>query len=108
MIREGQCAASLCQQLKNLFSLILLDTCRKNAADIDLNRNFPDYFRINSSPIQVETRAVMNWMSQVPFILSAGLHGGALVASYPYENHKNIGSRIVKPDSYAESIKVLI
>lgn len=64
---------------------------RGNQKEYDLNRNFPDYFKNNSFPIQLETRAVMDWMSQIHFVMSAGLHGGTLVASYPYENHVNTG-----------------
>lgn len=60
---------------------------RNNAADYDLNRNFPDYFVNNSGmPTQPETRAVMDWLADQQFILSASLHGGALVANYPYDN----------------------
>jgi len=67
---------------------------RKNNKGLDLNRNFPDYFQKNNAPIQPETRAVIRWMSTVPFVLSAGLHGGALVASYPYENNVNFAFHV--------------
>ena len=60
---------------------------RNNAEGYDLNRNFPDYFVNNSqSPIQPETRAIMDWLAGRQFVLSASLHGGALVANYPYDN----------------------
>ncbi len=63
------------------------DKGRKNFKDYDLNRNFPDFFKENSLKLQPETSAVIEWMKREQFILSAGLHGGALVAAYPYENH---------------------
>jgi len=61
--------------------------CRNNGAGYDLNRNFPDYF-VNNSHIrtQPEARAVMDWVDRRQFVLSASLHGGALVANYPYDN----------------------
>ena len=59
---------------------------RSNAQKVDLNRNFPD--RLNRDPQirQPETLAVMKWLKEYPFVLSANLHNGALVANYPYDS----------------------
>ena len=65
---------------------------RSNANGVDLNRNFPDRFQRNTVPRQPETLAVMNWIKQYPFVLSANLHNGALVANYPYDNTDGDGS----------------
>ncbi|XP_077997617.1 carboxypeptidase D-like isoform X2 [Glandiceps talaboti] len=59
---------------------------RYNANGFDLNRNFPDHFEENEAEIQKETQAVMDWLDDIQFTLSANLHGGALVANYPYDN----------------------
>uniref|UniRef100_A0A670YHJ8 Carboxypeptidase M n=1 Tax=Pseudonaja textilis TaxID=8673 RepID=A0A670YHJ8_PSETE len=59
---------------------------RYNANRKDLNRNFPDHFTTNNQIIQPETKAVMKWINTGMFVLSANLHGGALVASYPFDN----------------------
>ncbi|XP_007423460.1 carboxypeptidase M [Python bivittatus] len=61
-------------------------TGRYNANKKDLNRNFPDSFTTNNEIIQPETKAVMNWIDTGMFVLSANLHGGAVVASYPFDN----------------------
>ncbi|XP_065347148.1 carboxypeptidase D-like isoform X3 [Cloeon dipterum] len=59
---------------------------RYNALGFDLNRNFPDYFKQNNKNPQPETDAVKEWVSKIQFTLSGSLHGGALVASYPFDN----------------------
>lgn len=69
---------------------------RENANHVDLNRDFPDQFdrrisqlRKGSSILrgrQNETVAMMTWISSEPFVLSGNLHGGAVVASYPYDS----------------------
>lgn len=62
---------------------------RYNARGFDLNRNFPDYFKQNNKKSQPETEAVKEWVSKIQFVLSGSLHGGALVASYPFDNTPN-------------------
>ena len=68
---------------------------RLNANNIDLNRDFPDQFKPEDKLLRSqnellqgrasETQAVMKWILDNPFVLSASLHGGAVVASYPYD-----------------------
>lgn len=62
---------------------------RANALNFDLNRNFPDQYFTNkeNQHQQAEVSAVMRWSKQFPFVLSANLHGGSLVANYPYDDN---------------------
>lgn len=76
---------------------------RYNKNGVDLNRNFPDAFEeSNEQKRESEVRAVMEWLKSEMFVLSANLHGGALVASYPYDNSnggsEQQGYRSVSPD----------
>ena len=60
---------------------------RSNANNIDLNRNFPDWFDTKShDDVQPETKAVIDWMSSNKFVLSANIQGGTLAASYPWDS----------------------
>ncbi|VDK43405.1 unnamed protein product [Anisakis simplex] len=64
---------------------------RGNAHDVDLNRNFPPRFpghRENTGGFgpEKETMLMMKWFIYLPFVLSANLHGGSLVANYPYDD----------------------
>jgi len=78
---------------------------RANGNGVDLNRDFPDLdaiaYQDNSQTanlfsqeavdhkLQPETRAAMAWILSNPFVLSANLHGGALVANYPYDESRD-------------------
>lgn len=69
---------------------------RNNAKGIDLNRDFPDQFDKDISldnhylydKRQPETQAMIGWILSKQFVLSGNLHGGAIVASYPYDDTK--------------------
>lgn len=76
---------------------------RHNKNGVDLNRNFPDAFDGNNQQREKEVTSIMNWLNTETFVLSANLHGGAVVASYPYDN-SNSGSELqggnsVTPDN---------
>ena len=68
------------------------NTGRNNAKNVDLNRNFPDQFhdKMDRESLlrgrQPETLAAMKWIVSNPFVLSGNLHGGSVVASYPFDD----------------------
>ncbi|XP_061085531.1 carboxypeptidase M isoform X2 [Conger conger] len=81
---------------------------RFNKHGVDLNRNFPDAFDWEEGEArEAEVRAVMDWLSSEPFVLSANLHGGAVVASYPYDN-SNGGEEFKKGSSVAPDDDVFV
>merc|ERR1719471_1677774 len=74
---------------------------RNNGNDVDLNRDFPDLNQVVyegveennhllrgadfDHKIQPETESVIKMIMDNPFVLSANMHGGDLVANYPYD-----------------------
>jgi carboxypeptidase D len=59
----------------------LANSGRTNGDGVDLNR---DFLRLKAP----ETKAVVDWILNNPFVLSANFHGGALVANYPYDHRE--------------------
>ena len=64
---------------------------RGNANKVDLNRNFPDQYKTynENRKQEIETLAMIKWITSYPFVLSANLHGGSLVANYPFDGNYN-------------------
>lgn len=63
---------------------------RPNSNLIDLNRNFPDMRFADlaeNKPLQPETIHFMHWSQAHDFVLGANLHGGSVVANYPYDGN---------------------
>ncbi|KAL1260791.1 hypothetical protein QQF64_008618 [Cirrhinus molitorella] len=79
------------------------DVGRHNAKNIDLNRSFPDQFEdihMNAEEMP-EVTAVMRWILENKFVLSGNLHGGTVVASYPFDDteaHDTEGTYSRSPD----------
>ncbi|XP_053729224.1 carboxypeptidase D [Synchiropus splendidus] len=63
---------------------------RNNAENKDLNRSFPDQFddRAVDTAKVPEVVAMIRWIQQKKFVLSGNLHGGTVVASYPFDDSK--------------------
>ncbi|KAM6315882.1 carboxypeptidase D [Podargus strigoides] len=73
--REGDCSGGA-------------ESGRENSRGRDLNRSFPDQFGVAEPDLEAvpEVRALIAWMSRNKFLLSGNLHGGSVVASYPYDD----------------------
>merc|ERR1712051_1145791 len=99
---------------------------RTNANNMDLNRDFPDLDRIAYSneeehvaqnnhlmdsmqyldhKIQPETESVMKFIMEYPFVVSANMHGGDLVANYPYDEARSIDPTEYSPSPDDETFK---
>ena len=80
------------------------DLGRGNKNQIDIDSNFPDQFRPDNEQfdsLQPETEAIMNWVTNNIFTLSASFHDGNMVVTYPFDDsteHKKTGYYSMSPD----------
>ncbi|XP_060071759.1 carboxypeptidase E-like [Ylistrum balloti] len=93
-------------------------TGRSNGNNVDLNRNFPDLDpalhrgdgpnnhvksekeALKTPNLQPETIELIRYITENPFVLSANLHGGDLVANYPFDEsfRKGVSQYAGSPD----------
>jgi len=78
---------------------------RHNGNNVDLNRAFPSWDDLALSKeelmnrSQPEVSAVIDWVFNQPFVLSANFHDGAVVANYPFDDsHEGNGIKSLTPD----------
>lgn len=61
---------------------------RYNANYVDLNRNYPDpWGSAPLNPVQRENTAMINYISNHHFVMSANLHGGAEIVNFPWDSY---------------------
>ena len=61
---------------------------RYNAANVDLNRNYPDPEdgpHPDGNPYQPETKIFMAFADSMDFVMAANFHGGSEVANFPWD-----------------------
>ena len=95
MATEGDCGGQVAIILILIFSSSSFPkdfrSGRLNQNRVDLNRNFPvsDVSRRTSAShdLEPETAAVVDWLTRNSFVLGANFHGGAVVASYPWDHY---------------------
>lgn len=58
---------------------------RYNAKSIDLNRNYPDFWKGSSGTIQPENKAMIEYVQQHDFVMSVNIHGGSDVLNFPWD-----------------------
>ena len=72
----------------------VVEAIRYNANAVDLNRNFPDPFGTEAlDELQVENKAMIDYVSKHRFALSANLHGGSEVMNYPWDSFSSSQQR---------------
>ncbi|CAF1447012.1 unnamed protein product [Adineta steineri] len=79
---------------------------RYTVNNIDLNRNFPDYYgaTLDSSIQAQETSAVIAWLANISFVLSANFHGGSFTMNTPFDRYYVQGVSISDDDDIFQTL----
>ena len=60
---------------------------RANWNNVDMNRNYPFLPGVSGSAnVQPETQAIINWVADKHFVMSANFHGGAELTNFPWDS----------------------
>ena len=63
---------------------------RYNWNNVDMNRNYPFLPGVNGSAnVQPETQAIVNWVADKHFVMSANFHGGAELTNFPWDSWRS-------------------
>ena len=65
----------------------ILNARRYNAANVDLNRNFPALGALSKQSYEPETTMMMNFAESRRFCISANFHGGDETLNYPWDSY---------------------
>lgn len=61
------------------------ESIRFNANNIDLNRNYPDFWKGSPGPIQPENQAMIDYAQQHDWVMSVNIHDGSQVLNFPWD-----------------------
>lgn len=58
---------------------------RYNANNVDLNRNYPDFWKGSPGTIQQENAVMIDYVWKHDFVMSVNIHGGSDVLNFPWD-----------------------
>ena len=63
------------------------NSTRYNWNNVDMNRNYPFLPGVSGNAnVQPETQAIVNWVADKHFVMSANFHGGAELTNFPWDS----------------------
>ena len=78
---------------------------RYNANNVDLNRNYPDFWQGSPGTIQKENQAMMAYVEKHDFVMSVNIHGGSDVLNFPWDGFRSSRKKHADYDWWREVSK---